>query len=167
MSDILARLRAAHAKTEMVRVSVPEYGMEMYFPPLTVSGQSAIRKGVSKNDEAGLFVNALIHQAHDAEGNRIFDVPVKDKPALMAELHRMPFEVLMRIVVESSGDLSADLAAEIVAIDKAEVRAALSAVSADHEGLQAAIAEASDDVLTAALTGIAEALDAGKSVKNA
>lgn len=167
MSDILARLREVHAKTEMVRVPVPEYGMDLYFPPLTVSDQTAIRRGVAKTDEAGIMVNALIRQARDADGNRVFDVPLKDLPELKAELHRMPFAVLLRIVIESGGGLPAGLAAEVVAADCDAVRAALGQACAEQEGLAAAIASASDDTLRAALAEIAKSQDAGRSAKNA
>jgi len=166
MSDILSTLQAAHAAREMVKVPVPEYGLDMHFPPFTVADHAAIRRGISPKDEHGLMVNGLVHMARDKAGARIFDVPGDQKPALMAELHKMELHVLQRIYTQASGGLPASVAAEIVAVDEDVLRPAMIGALDDQPELAAAVASVPSEVLQRALAAIAEAHQAAEPSKN-
>lgn len=166
MSDILAKLKAAHDARQMVHVHVPEYGLDLYFPPLTVADHEAIRKGVAKGDDHQLMLNGLIRQAHDKAGNRVFDVPVEDKPAVMAELNRMDFDVLQRIIRESSGTLNEAQVAEIGALDLDALRRTLAEAVGKTSALGEGIAAAPDTAIAAGIAAICEAVAARQTVKN-
>lgn len=167
MSDILAQLKKVHDAREKVHVHVPEYGWDLYFPPMTVADRETIRRGVRKDDEQALMVNALVHMARTEAGAPFFDVPPAHKPALMAELYRMEFGLLMRIIAQSGGGLGEGVGAEIVAVEAEALRAALLSVAEAGGDLAEAVKAAPEEVLRRALTGIAEAHHAGQSAKNA
>jgi hypothetical protein len=150
MASVLDKIRAAHDARQMVRVHVREYGIDMYFPTLTVADRARVRRGVNPKNEDELLVNALMHMAHDADGKKLFD----DTPQVRAELHRMGFDVLQDIVTRAGGGASADLRDEVSRLDADGARAALAGLLADAPGLADAVAAAKDDVVLAAVTEV-------------
>ena len=167
MSGVLDKIRAAHAARSMVKVHVREYGIDMYFPTLTVADRAVIRSGVNPKNEGELLVNALIHMAHDADGKKLFD----DSAEVRAELHRMGFDVLQDIVNRAGGGASAALRSEAASVDPDDLRAALAGVLGDAPGLSEAVAAASDKQIAAilgeALLDLGAAHEASATAKNA
>ena len=96
---LLDKLRAVHDAAAREGVEVPEYGLTLYFPPLTVSDRTAIRRGINPDDDMELRVSALVHMAQTEDGAKAFE----DTPAMRAELNRMPVSVLLRITAQSKG----------------------------------------------------------------
>jgi hypothetical protein len=163
MSDILARLKGAHDARKMVRVHVPEYGMDLHFPPLTLADHERIRQGINPKDEYALMVSALIHQAKNADGTPAFD----GSPEVRAELHRMELGVLQRIMAEASGDLGEAAASELAGIDIAALRAGLiSGLGRESKTLVAAVQDAQDGELLQILRNLAAAQIARQPLKN-
>lgn len=167
MSDLLSKIRAAHDGRPMVKVHVREYGIDLYFPTLTVADRAAIRRGVNPKNEDELLVNALIHMARDADGKKLFD----DSSEVRAELHKMGFDVLQDIVNRAGGGASRAIQAEVAALDPDDLRAALTGILGDAPGLSDAVAEASDKqiaaVLGEALLDLGAAHEASATAKNA
>lgn len=118
MTDVLSKLKAVHAGRTSTRVYVPEYDLELFFPPLTLSDHERIRKGINPSDEHALLVSGLIHQARDKDGEAVFPATAEVK----AELHKMELHVLQRIMSEASGTVPDVVEAEIARTD---LRAAL------------------------------------------
>lgn len=102
MSDILAQMKKAHEGLGMKSVDVDFYGWEIFFPALTLKDRAAIREGIDPNDQTELMVASLIHMARREDGTPFFP----DTPEMRAELHKMPFELLMKINEEGSFDWS-------------------------------------------------------------
>lgn len=163
MSDILARLRSAHDARAMQKVSVPEYGVDLYFPPLTLADRERIARGINPRDEIALSVSAIVHQARDMDGNAAFP----NTPEVKAELYRMEVDVLQRIMAQAQGGLGAEAAAEVAAVDLGVMRAALGETFVDQPGLAGAIGSADDTVLRSLLSNLAANGAAGKTTKNA
>lgn len=168
MSDILSKLKAAHDKRQMVPVHLPEYDTTWFFPSVTLADQAEIRRGVRASDEIGLMVNFIVHMARDEDGTRVFDVPLKMKPQVMSELHRMPMRLLMRIVTQAEGGLSNDLSAEIADLDVDRLKDVLAEHlrSVEAEGLARAVEDGGGEVIRRAVTVMAEAFEAGQTTKN-
>ncbi|WP_146592321.1 hypothetical protein [Puniceibacterium confluentis] len=163
MSQILAKLQAVHSGRKMVPVHVPEYDMDLHFPPLTVADHERIRKGISPKDEHALMVSGLIHMARTADGSPVFE----RTPQIKAELHRMELHVLQRIMRQASGGISDAAAAEIGALDEEALRAALlSLAGEDAPILTAAVRAAEEGVLVGALAQMVEQYEAAQPVKN-
>ncbi|UWQ59966.1 hypothetical protein K3722_07500 [Leisingera caerulea] len=162
MSDILSKLRAVHDSRAMVKVHVPEYGLDLYFPPLTLADHEKIRKGINPKDEHALMVAGLVHQARTETGEQAFP----NTPQIKAELHRMEFGVLARIMAESAGGVSDAAQAELAAIDHEALKGAVQSVLADSPVLQGALENAPAALLVRALAEMAAAADAGQSLKN-
>lgn len=169
MSDILARIRAGNDKAHaaLTRVPVPEYGMDWFFPPVTAADQVAIRRGVPKNDEAALMISAIIHLARDESGARLFDVAPDKKAALNAEMQRMPMPVLLRIVMQSSGEIAEAVATEIAEADCDALRAALVGALEPGSALGDVLADIDDAQLRGRLTDLVRAAEAEPVTKNA
>ena len=172
MSDILAKLKSVHdAQSSVLKaVPVPEYGDTWYFRPLTLADQERCRQGVnlkSVNAEQDLMVNALIELARDAKGNRIFDVPINEKPELRAELRRMSPKILMRITMKAQGNLSDDVVEELSGLEEVSTKAVLAKAFGDLAPSFAAGLETADfETIRSALADIAEAAQAATPVKN-
>lgn len=163
MSDILAKLQAVHEGRQMVKVEVPEYGLDLYFPPLTLADRERIQRGVNPNDETALMVSGLIHQAKTKSGEPAFP----DSPQMRAELHKFEVGVMMRIMAESGGSLlPSEMQAELVAIDAEALRAALVSALSASPHLAGAITRAPVSALRAALRDAAGAGAAQGPTKN-
>lgn len=165
MSDILAKLRAAHGARKMVKVHVPEYDLDLYFPPLTLADHERIRKGINAKDEHTLMVSGLIRHARDKTGEMAFP----DEPEVWAELHRMEFGVLARIMAQSSGGPGEAVQAELGALDGAGVgalRDSLSRALGDAPQLKAAVDAASDGLILSTLADLAIVHARSEPVKN-
>lgn len=172
MSDILAKLKSVHdAQTSVLKpVPVPEYDDTWYFRPLTLADQERCRQGVNMKSvgaDQDLMTNALIELALDAKGNRIFDVPIKDKPELRAELRRMSPKVLMRITMKAQGNLADDVAEELSELEGDDTKAALIKVFGDlAPGFAAGLDSVDFETIRSALADIAEAAESTVPVKN-
>ena len=95
MSDILAKMQAAHdERAKMTAVEVPEYGITLYFPPLTLADRSYIRKIAGSEDDVELMICTMIRMAHDEEGNRVF----KDDGPSRKTLHEMQVSTMQWIM---------------------------------------------------------------------
>ncbi len=168
MSDILAKLQAVHDKRALHKVHVPEYGMDLYFPPFTVADRDAARRGVNPKDESALMVSALVHMARDKDGSKMFDGPPEQMVKIKAELHRMEYNVLMRIMLEAGGGLSEAISAELAELDVEAVSAALATVVGEGTALAAMIAAAPDAAVLSGIQNLAETMaGAEQSQKNA
>ncbi|MEP5730366.1 MAG: hypothetical protein ABJL67_13475 [Sulfitobacter sp.] len=97
MSDILAKMQAAHSDRKTTAVDVPEYGITLYFSPLTLADRARIRKGVSGDDDVELMVNTMIHKARLQNGEAAF----ADDGASRKVLYDMEVSVLQRIMAEA------------------------------------------------------------------
>jgi len=72
-ADILARIAAAHEAVPIVKVNVPEWGVDLYFrKEITLSRRKAINTGIDAKDEAAVMISFLIHEAMDADGKPVF-----------------------------------------------------------------------------------------------
>jgi hypothetical protein len=83
--NIMDRVRAHFDARETKIIEVPEWGDEktplyIYCAPLTLAQKNRLYK-MSKEDDLGLMVEALIMKAKDSEGNCLFTRA--DKPDLM------------------------------------------------------------------------------------
>lgn len=173
MSDILAALREVHAARKMTKVPLPEYPAldPLYFPPMTAHDQTAIMSGVKKGDDAQVKVKWLMRMACDADGKRVFDVPLKDRATLTGELLKIEARVLNRLSMEADGRISTEGATECstVAEDPDDFRI----VAGDYftaQGLSKladAIQRVDPLILAKALSDIVAATEAGVTVKNA
>lgn len=163
MSDLLSKLRTAHDQRVMRSVEVPEYGITLYFPPLTLADREKISRGINPRDEIALSVSALIHQAKDADGSPAFP----DKPATRAELYRIEVDVLQRIMAQAQGGLGSQDAAEVAGADLDVLRPVIIAALDEQPKLSAAVGTIDDAVLRRVLSDILSAADAGKTTKNA
>lgn len=76
-------------------VDVPEWGVKLYFMPLTPAERGDIRKGISDSDEEELMLALLIAKALDSEGNRVFDDSASTRATLMG---KADINVVSRIV---------------------------------------------------------------------
>lgn len=103
MSDILAQMKQAHAGLTMKHVPVEFYGWDLHFPPMSMKDRAAIREGIDTSDQTELMISGLIHMARNKDGSKFFD----DTPALRAEMHNMPFDLLMQIDRDSAHDWQA------------------------------------------------------------
>lgn len=172
MSDILAKLKSVHdaQNSALKAVRVPEYDDTWYFRPLTLADQERCRHGVnlkSASADQDIMVNVLIELARDQKGNRIFDVPINEKAELRAELRRMSPKVLMRITMQSQGNLSGSAVAELSALEEAGTKAALAKALGDMApDLVAGLEHVDFEVIRAALADIAEAAQAATPLKN-
>tara|TARA_R110002020_G_scaffold474099_2_gene704501 strand:- start:5704 stop:6036 length:333 start_codon:yes stop_codon:yes gene_type:complete len=99
MSDILEKMRAAHAARELKAVPVPEYGDVWYFMPLTLGERSRIRKMAGSDDDMVLSVETLILKALDEKGARKFEDGAETREVLFA----MGLTLLQRIMTEAEG----------------------------------------------------------------
>jgi len=152
MSTLLSRIKAAHDARKMVAVEVPEYGVTLYFPALTLADHEAIRKGVAKGDEHALLIKGLIHQARNADGTPAFD----DTPATKAELHRMELSLMQRIMAQAGGQIDGALAEQLTAVGPVAIAAALVSVLAeDAPDLAEVVKAAPPEAVVAALRDIA------------
>jgi hypothetical protein len=167
MSDILAKLKAAHAKRKRVRVDVPEYGLVLYFPPLTIEKHAQCRRGVNIKDEAALLANTLMVLAETEDGKRAFDLTGPDAASLRAAVHDMDYGVLRRILTEAGGDpLTATAQAEIAALDEGAVRRALVGALGGSDALAKSIEAVPGEMILAAVARLAAQGEAQVSVKN-
>lgn len=162
MSDILARLQAAHSARPRIKVHVPEYGLDLYFPPLTLADHEAIRKGINPRDEHALMVAGLIHQAQLEDGSQAFPAT----PEVKAELHRIDMEVLARILGEASGGPGSAAQRELDTIPPQALRAMLTGLVPAGGALSAAIEAASDEALVMLLYRLAADHQARVPTKN-
>lgn len=162
MSDILSKLRAAHDNRSMVKVHVPEYDLDLFFPPLTLADHEKIRRGINPKDEHALMVAGLVHQAKTESGEQAFP----NTPQVKAELHRMEFGVLARIMAESAGGVSDAAQAELAALDHEALKVSLQSALADSPVLAAALEKAPAALLVRALAEMAAAAEAGRPLKN-
>jgi hypothetical protein len=105
MTDkIMDRIRIHFDAKESKVIEVPEWGDEggplyIYSSPLTLAQKNRLYK-MSKEEDLGLMVEALIMKAKDAEGNQLFTRA--DKPELMRSCDP---DVLIRVatkIMESS-----------------------------------------------------------------
>lgn len=99
MSDIIEKMRAAHAARELKAVPVPEYDDVWYFKPLTLGERSRIRKMAGSDDDMVLSVETLILKALDEKGECKF----KDGPDTREVLFAMGLSLLQRIMAEAEG----------------------------------------------------------------
>jgi len=167
MSDILAKLKAAHAKRERVRVAVPEYDLVLFFPPLTIERHAACRRGVNIKDEAALLANTLMVLAETEDGKKAFDLTGPDAAALRAEVHGMDYGVLRRILTEAGGDaLSATARGEMTTLDEGVLRRALVGAVGGAEALASAIEAAPGEAILAAVARLVAEGQARTPVKN-
>ena len=105
---IMDRIRAHFDAKETKIIEVPEWGDEksslyIYTSPMTLAQKNRLYK-MSKDDDLGLMVEALIMKAKDGEGNCLFTRA--DKPELMRSSDP---DVLIRVasaIMDSgSGDI--------------------------------------------------------------
>jgi len=168
MSDILAQLKAAHdaADEKRVKVTVPEYGFDLYFPPFTLARRDAARRGINPKDESALYVNTIVTMAQDEDGNQVFP----NTPEVKAELHRMSLETLQWIIQRSGGSQinEADLA-EVQALDLDDLSPVISGAlrEAGAERVASAVDRAGGEGLRTALRDLVEAFPDPDSTKNA
>lgn len=108
--NVMDRVRAHFDAKETKIIEVPEWGDEksplyIYSSPLTLAQKNRLYK-MSKEDDLGLMVEALIMKAKDSEGNCLFTRA--DKPDLMRSSDP---DVLIRIataIMDSSGSEAAE-----------------------------------------------------------
>ncbi|MVO14809.1 hypothetical protein [Parasedimentitalea huanghaiensis] len=162
MSDILAKLRDAHNSRKMVKVHVSEYGIDLHFPPLTLADHEAIRQGVNPSDEHALMVSGMVHQAKNADGSPAFP----NEPEVKAELHKMEFAVMSRIMGEASGGVGETAQQELAALDLDVLKKALKQVVAGSPVLSKAVDAASPGFLLYTLERIVSAHEAKQPIKN-
>lgn len=166
MSDLLSKMRAAHAARKAVRVHVPEYGVDLYFPPLTLADRDAIRRGVNTTDEHALMVEGLIHQARDADGQPAFPDTAESRQLL----YQAEMAVLQRIIVDSAGDLPGAVAVELASLDDKALEGAARAMAAALESaapdMAGLLTRATAGVLRRALAGVANDTEPPEPVKN-
>lgn len=103
MSDILEKMRAAHAAREFVKVPVPEYEDVWYFKPLMLNERMKIRKAAGSEDDMVLSVETLILKTYDADGKLKF----QDDGPTREVLFEMGLTLLNRIMTEAEGEASA------------------------------------------------------------
>ncbi|UWQ77607.1 hypothetical protein K3725_09755 [Leisingera sp. S132] len=163
MSDILAKLKSVHSDRKMVKVHVPEYGIDLFFPPLSLADHEAIRKGIRPDDEHALMVSGLIHQAKNADGTPAFP----NEPAVKAELHRMEFAVVARVMREAAGEVGETANRELAGLNGEQLREAMLSVLKDCPELTAAVKDAKPHLLLYHLERIAAAHEAKQPLKNA
>lgn len=83
--------------TPLQPVEVPEWGVTLYFRPLTPAERASIRKGISENDDEEMLVAGLIRKALDADGKPVFD----DNAETRAALHtKGDLNVIVRIMAD-------------------------------------------------------------------
>jgi hypothetical protein len=85
MTDILSRIKADYDSKKMRKVPVPEWGVDIYYNPLTLSERKRIGAGHDKEDEAGLMVSLLIEKALDEDGNPVFESNAPTRATLEGE----------------------------------------------------------------------------------
>jgi hypothetical protein len=95
--DIIAQRHDAQAPTE---VEVPEWGVTLYFTPLTASERSAIRKGIDPDDDGEMLISGLIRKARDKDGKPVFTDDAKTRATLAGKAE---FSVIRRIMNAASG----------------------------------------------------------------
>lgn len=99
MSDILKIIAERHDAQAPTAVEVPEWGVTLYFTPLTPAERSAINKGIDPNDDGELLISGLIQKARDKDGKRVFE----DTPETRATLSgKAEFRVIRRIMNAAS-----------------------------------------------------------------
>lgn len=163
MSDILSKLREVHSARARTHVHVAEYGIDLYFPPLTIAARERCRRGVNPKDEHALYVNTVIELAETEDGEKVFS----HTPKVVKELYQMEFATLMSIVLRAGGDnLSAEMVAQIEAVDPLIVRDVLAEAAGEAEDLANAIRNAPDSAVASALRVLAEGGQGAETVKN-
>lgn len=169
MSDILSRLKSVHDAATREKVHVEEYGLDMYFPPLTLALKQECAKGINPKDETALMVGYVHRAAEDEAGEKLFPQTGKEVAQVVAELHRMKFSTLLYIVQASGGETVSKAAlAEIQAVEIDALRAGMaSALDGAAPELAAAIEAAGEGRLRDMLRDLCAAHQSGVPAKNA
>lgn len=97
MSGLLDRI-AAHGARPPVRVPVPEWGVDLYFRPLTPAQATRINKGIAESDHAALAVNFIVELALDGSGKRVFEGTPEERATLEG---KADLAVITRIVTQA------------------------------------------------------------------
>lgn len=169
MSDILSRLKSVHEARDRVKVHVEEYGLDMYFPPLTLALKQECAKGINPKDETALMVGYVHRAAEDEAGGKLFPQTGKEVAPVVAELHQMKFVTLLYIVQASGGEpVSKAALSEIQAVEVDALRAGMvAAFGGEAPELTEVVEAASDDRLRQMLRDLCAAHQTGVPVKNA
>ncbi|MEC7763385.1 MAG: hypothetical protein VX874_15895 [Pseudomonadota bacterium] len=99
MSDILQIISERHDAQAPTAVEVPEWGVTLYFTPLTAAERAAIRKGVNPDDDGEMLVSGLIRKARDKDGKPVFEDNATTRATLVGKAE---FSVIRRIMNEAS-----------------------------------------------------------------
>lgn len=70
--DILEKIKADYASKTMRKIEVPEWGVDIYFNPLTLAERKHISTGHAPDDDGGITASMLIKKALDKDGKPIF-----------------------------------------------------------------------------------------------
>lgn len=143
MTDLLQRIVDIGANAPRTPVEVPEWGVTLYFTPVTGAERVAIRRGINPKDQEELFVSAIQHKATDEAGNQVFDDTVETRAKLM---QNADMGVVMRILAESGSEQSP------------RVQMVEDATSADIRRLLIEVGGARDKDVAKASDGLVEAL---------
>ena len=96
--DILAAIEARAKKCPIVKVSVPEWGCDLWFrKDITIAEQQQIRAGIPADEEAALMASYVLHQAMDADGKPVFEVDAISRATFEG---KAGVRVLARIMAE-------------------------------------------------------------------
>jgi hypothetical protein len=97
MTSALDKITAHFAGAGLTPVEVPEWGLTLYFRPVTGHDRTNVRRGVDPSDESELIANFVRLLALDENGERVFD----DTPKTRAVFNGgCDFNILTRIVAE-------------------------------------------------------------------
>lgn len=105
MSRVLDTIIARHDAFDPVKVSVPEWGVELFFTPMTPAERAKIRQGVNEDDETEMMIRFVVHKACDKDGTLVFEATPETFATLQAKAE---VRVLRRILAESDGPAAAE-----------------------------------------------------------
>lgn len=79
---VLDKISADYAAKSGRKISVPEWGVDIYHNPLTLFDRKQLNKGVGGGDEEAVFLNIVIQKSLDEGGKRIFNDNAKTRSIL-------------------------------------------------------------------------------------
>lgn len=97
MNEALARITAHFDAIGTRKIAVPEWQLDVYVTPVTITERTRIYAGAKGDDDYEVLVKVLITKAKDADGKPIFTLA--DKATLMqhadsAVVIRLAYEIM-------------------------------------------------------------------------
>lgn len=108
MSDAISKITAHFEALGTRELHVPEWGMTIYWTPVTVAERTRIYSGTKGDNDYETVVKILLDKARDADGKKIFTID--DRPAL---LQRADSSVVIRVAADIMSGGGAPVAKEL------------------------------------------------------